>query len=83
MVACRDERARDAEIAGDLKIVQRVTHEENLGWREAESRDEFAAERDLAVGVNVVEADDVVEVCGEPEVRDDLMERFVAIGGQN
>lgn len=83
MMACGDERAGDAEFAGDVVVVEGVADEENLGGWDTEAGDQIAAEREFAVGVNVIESGDVVEVGGETEVRDDLVERLVAVGGEN
>lgn len=78
-----DERAVDAELAGYFEVVEGVPDEEDRGGRNRELADEIAAERDLAVGVDVVEARDVVEVGGKSEVGYDFVEGFMAIGRQD
>ncbi len=83
MVAGGDERARDPQMAGDFEVVERVAHEENFGGREAEPADEFTPEREFRVRVNVIETGNVIEVRRESEVRDDLVEGCVAIGGED
>jgi hypothetical protein len=61
VMAGRDERAIDAEFAGDLEVMQRVADEQNGVGRDTKPADEIAAERDLAVRVDVIEAGDVLE----------------------
>lgn len=83
VVAGGDECAVDAELSGHLEVVESVSYEKNCGGRHCEPADEIAAERDLAVGVDVVEAHDVFEVGGKSEMGDDFMKCLVPIGGQN
>lgn len=83
VMAGRDERTIDAELAGDFEIMQRVSDEQNGVGRDTKAADEIAAECDLAVRVDIIEAGDVLEKCREAEVGDDLVERLVAIGREN
>lgn len=81
MVARGDERAGDAEFAGDVVVMEGVADEENLGGWDTEAGDQITTKSEFAVGMNVIEASDVVEVGREAEVRDDLVERLVTISG--
>jgi hypothetical protein len=83
VMAGRDERAIDAEFAGDLEVMQRVADEQNGVGRDTKAADEIAAERDLAVRVDIIEAGDVLEESREAEVGDDLVKRLVTISREN
>ena len=74
-----DEGAVNPQFAGDFEVVQRVPHEENSGGSDREASDEFVAEGEFAVGVDISESGDVVEVCGEAEMLDDFVQRFLPV----
>ncbi len=78
-----DESAVNPQFAGDFEVVQRVPHEKNLGGSDGEAPDEFVAEGEFAVGVDVSESGDVVEVCGEAEMLDDFVQRFLTVSGED
>ena len=83
MVAGGDEGAVDAEFVGDFEIVERIADEKNLVRWQPEAGDECTPERGFTVGVDVVEAVDVGEVSGYPEVGDDFAQGFAAVGREN
>ena len=83
MVSGRDERAIDIQFSGGLKIVEGITHDENLGGRNPQAPDEIATECDLAVGVNIIEASDVLEVSGQTKVGNDFFQRLMPVGRKN
>ncbi len=83
VVAGGDERAVDTQFAGDFAVVQRVTDEEDSGGSDGEAADEIVAEGEFAVGVDVIESGDVVEVGGEAEMLDDFVQGFVTVSGED
>ena len=60
-----------------------VPHEKNLGGSDGEASDECVAEGEFAVGVDVSESGDMLEVCGEAEMLDDFVQRFLTVSGED
>ncbi len=78
-----DEGAVNPQFAGDFEVVQRVPHEENSGGSDREASDEFVAEGEFAVGVDISESGDVGEVCGKAKMLDDFVQRFLSVSGED
>ena len=83
MVAGSDQGTVYSQLARDFGIVERVADQENMGAGHSEAGDEVVTEGQFAVGMDVIQAGDMIEMGGEAEVRDNFQQCLVAIGGEN
>lgn len=83
MVTGSDECAVDPEFARNRQIVKGIANQENGVGRIGETPHEIAAEGNLAVGMDVVETCDMIEVRGDAEVAYDFVKGLVSVGREN